>query len=122
MDGANNTNNRFLSRTHYILQPAAGPPPPNTPSHNNYKLMKMGGRNNQFQTPVFDQTKTQEVEGCIYGYNSFLSWFTNDHHNIPNLKTENSLASNDHGMGICTACRQLSASVIVPNFGCPLID
>ena len=28
MDGANNTNNRFLSRTHNILQPAAGPPSP----------------------------------------------------------------------------------------------
>ena len=74
MDGANNTNNRFLSRTHYILQPAAGPPPPNTPSHNNYKLMKMGGRNNQFQTPLCDQTKTREVEGWIYCYDQLLLW------------------------------------------------
>ena len=70
MDGANNTNNRFLSCPHYILQPAAGPPPPTLP--NNYKLMKMGGSNNQFQTPVFDQTKTQEVAGCIYDYNQLL--------------------------------------------------
>ena len=79
MDGANNTNNRFLSCTHYILQPAAGPPPPTLP--NNYKLMKMGGSNNQFQTPVFDQTNTQEVAGCIYDYNQLLLWLTNDHHN-----------------------------------------
>ena len=95
------------------------PPVPRLPpSHNNYKLMKMGGSNNQFQTPVFDQTKTQEVAGCIYDYNQLLL-IDQLPSQYPQPK-QNSSASNDHDMAICTVCRQLSASIIVPNFGCIL--